>query len=183
MAKDTTQEQFAKLVGITQPQVSQLIRKGVLSRKATIGEWLQDYLKNLREQAAGRQSPDSEYDLIGERARLAARQSEKIEIDIARQHQELIPTQALLDAMQFLNTTIRSKLLAIPRRFKSLWPDASTKEITILDGLVREALTELAHVRLPPDIRRQAEQHFSQLSAAAKPDGKRVGGRALSPEP
>lgn len=48
MAKDSTQEQFAQLIGISQPAVAQLIRKGVLSRKGNIVQWTKEYTENLR---------------------------------------------------------------------------------------------------------------------------------------
>lgn len=174
MPKDTTQEQFAKLVGITQPAVSQLIRKGVLTRGQSIGRWLQEYISNLREQAAAHKSDEGQ-DIIKERARLAARQSEKLEIETARLRGELIPRQAVADILGFHNSTIRSRLLAIPARLKSQHPELQTSAVVALKILIDETLTELSHVRFPSDIDEQTRQYFSDLHSTTKPNGDAVG--------
>lgn len=51
-----TQQQFATLVGITQPAVSALCTRGVLLPGQTAQEWLHRYLTNLREQVIARLS-------------------------------------------------------------------------------------------------------------------------------
>ena len=176
MAKASSQEKFAQLVGITQPAVSQLIRKGVLTRGASIGQWHREYLENLRKLAAGFKSDYIDLDLIKERARLAARQSEKLEIELAEKRHDLVPIAAIASALNFLNGTIRSKLLAFPSRMKSLCPELTTRELTRATDLIHEVLTELSHERFPPNIRDIARQYFSDLHATASDNGKRVGG-------
>ena len=174
MPKSPTQEQFARLVGITQQEVSSLMRKGTLTRGGTVGQWLQEYLKNLRAQAAGHKSSEG-LDLIQERARLAARQSEKLEIEVAKQQGELLPIAAAIEAINFSNVTVRSKLLAIPSRFKSICSTISPKNIDLLDSLVREVLTELSDVRFPREIAERAGQYFSDLHASPKTNGQSMG--------
>lgn len=49
-----TQQEFAEMVGITQPRVAQLLSDDVLPRDGTLGAWLLAYFDRLREQAAGR---------------------------------------------------------------------------------------------------------------------------------
>ena len=51
-----TQQQFATLVGITQPAVSALLARGVLLQGQTAQGWLDRYLTNLREQVIARLS-------------------------------------------------------------------------------------------------------------------------------
>ena len=43
-----TQEQFAELVGITQPTVSKLVARGILVPGQTAQHWLDRYLSHLR---------------------------------------------------------------------------------------------------------------------------------------
>ena len=76
--QDTTQEQFARLVGISQPEVSQLIRKGVLTRGGTTAQWHKEYLDNLRKVAAGWQSQTGLLDRIQEAALLDRRKREEL---------------------------------------------------------------------------------------------------------
>ena len=173
MASPNTQEQLARIVGISQQDVSLLIRKGTLTRGAPLSQLILEYTKNLRAVAAGHQSSQG-HDLIEERARLAARQSEKIEVELAKQRNDLIPLTALNEALRFIAGAIRAKLLALPSRFRSVVSTLTPKQVDTLDSLVREILTELSHERFPPDIRRLAEQYFSDLHTTAQADDKRV---------
>ena len=60
------QTQFARMAGISQPAVHQLLSKGVLEQGQTYAEWLGAYLENLRTQAAGREQDER---LVTERIR------------------------------------------------------------------------------------------------------------------
>jgi phage terminase Nu1 subunit (DNA packaging protein) len=183
MAESSSQEQFAKMVGITQPAVSQLIRKGVLTRGANIVVWMRQYCENLRKQAAGWQSQDGQLDLIAERARLAKRQSEKLEMENEERRKELLPRAAIGEQFGYLVATIRTKLLALPNRFRSLSPQLSVKQVDVLDRLVREILTELSNERFPADIQTIIDEYFSTLHAATEKNGKPVGGPSPDSEP
>lgn len=44
-----TQEEFAELVGITQPTVSKLVTRGILIPGQTAQHWLDRYLSHLRQ--------------------------------------------------------------------------------------------------------------------------------------
>lgn len=185
-----TQGEFARLIshgaaeghGLSQPAVHKLISKGVLSQGGTLADWLVQYARHMRDLAAGWKSEEG-FDLVHERARLSRRQSEKLEIDIAAKRGELIPTRAVADAINFSNVTIRSRLLALPSRFKSLRPALSAKDVDVLDSLVREILTELSNARFPADIAEHTRQYFSDLHAAAEAKTQRVGGPPPNPQP
>src|SRR5687767_13174482 len=151
MATDTSQDQFARLVGITQAQVSQLIRKGVLTRSASVAVWLHEYLRNLREQAAGRKSSEG-HDLVAERARLSARMAEEKEIQLAKLRGELMPVAVVVDVLNFSHATIRSKLLAFTSRLKSQRSNLGPQDLAAADALIRETLNELVNVRFPREF-------------------------------
>lgn len=92
-----TQSQFGGLVGISQPAVSDLIGRGVLSEGAIGVEWVREYCGHLREIAAGRVA-DGDLDLAGERARLAKEQADRIAMQNAERRGELAPV-ALLETV------------------------------------------------------------------------------------
>lgn len=54
-----TQTVFSKLVGTSQPAVAQMVAKGVLTRNASVGQWLVEYCDRIRKEAAGRGSDNS----------------------------------------------------------------------------------------------------------------------------
>ncbi len=174
--KNATQEQLADALQISQQEISRLIQKGYLSKRASVGQWLIEYGRHMREVAAGWKSDDGELDLIHERARLAARQAEKLEIDTAKLRGDLLPRNIVTDILNFHNATIRSRLLAMPARLKAQRPELEIDAIIALTALVHETLNELSHVRLPQTIDDGTRQYFSDLHAAAKADGNGMGG-------
>jgi phage terminase Nu1 subunit (DNA packaging protein) len=176
MAKTDTQERFAKLVFISQPEVSQLLRKGVLTRGAPISQWHKEYLTNLRSVAAGWSSRDGLLDRIQEAALLDRRRREELEIKLGERHGQLIPMAALMDALSFLHGTLRTKLLAVPSRLKSQSPQMTAKQVAISEELIREILNELSSLRFPATVDDIAERYFQDLHAAAEANDRRVGG-------
>ena len=53
------QVEFARLVGVSQPNISKLAEKGVLPVGGTYVQWLHAYCERLREEAAGRMQSDA----------------------------------------------------------------------------------------------------------------------------
>ena len=49
-----TQGEFGKAVGISQPAVSQLVKKGVIHPRGTYLAWVRDYIAHLQEEALRR---------------------------------------------------------------------------------------------------------------------------------
>lgn len=54
MKNKTTPEEFTRVVGISQAAVSKLLSKGILTRDATLKQWLSEYTANLRKIADGK---------------------------------------------------------------------------------------------------------------------------------
>jgi len=182
-ARKNTQEQFAKLVGISQPEVSKLQHKGVLTRGAPIGQQLQEYLTHLRAVAAQWRSEDSEIDIVKERALLDRRKRELIEIELAQLRQDLWPTKAIGAVLHQEHTNAKNRWLFLPNSFKSFCPHIAARDIDVLDRLVRENLTQQTNDQLPPDIRHMVQRYFDELHAAAEADGEPVVGPLPAAEP
>lgn len=87
-----TQERFASLVGITQPSVSDLMGRGVITMGETAGAWLLAYCAHLREVGEGR-DPDGQ--LASERTRLASEQADRLAMANARYRSENVPIALL----------------------------------------------------------------------------------------
>jgi len=183
MAKTDTQEQFAQLVGITQPQVSQLIAKGVLTRKDGLSKWLLQYTKNLREQAAGWQSKDGRIDRMAEAGFLDIAKRKLLDLEYARQTLELLPLSGFKLGLEFILGAVRSKLLAAPSRIRSQDPHVTPRQMSLWEQQVREILEELSNVQFPDDINRIAQQYLEDLHATSKADDQRVGGQVPDTKP
>jgi len=167
-----TQEQLAAHLGTTQPAIAQLVKKGILTQGGDLDTWTREAWAYMADCAAGRRGP-----LAEERTRLAARQSEKMEMDLAVKRGELAPLSAVAEKIFVpLVNAIKTKIEALPSRYRSLNQSATPRDIENLDTLCREVLIELSGERLPPDFRGVVEEYYSRLHAAAETDDQRVGG-------
>lgn len=90
------QSDFGDMVGISQPAVSDLLVRGVLTDGAAAGQWLREYCGHMREIAAGRLG-NGDLDLVTERARLARVQRERIEMQNAMTRRTLLPATLLVE--------------------------------------------------------------------------------------
>jgi phage terminase Nu1 subunit (DNA packaging protein) len=182
MAKDSTQEGFAKLVGITQPAVAQLIRKGVLTRGGSLVQWVREYCDNLRKQAAGWQSNDGRVDRMYEAAMLDRARREKQEMDNAKQRGELIDAKVVREGFTFTFVAVKTKLLGAPYKFRSQCPQIDPKDLAVLDSIIRESLSDLDATEFHSSIRQYLEDMHAAAEASPQIDGQRVGGPLSSPQ-
>lgn len=117
LKEKVTQSAFGELVGISQPAVSDLLSRGVITAGQPAGEWLKAYCHHLREQAAGRAAA-GELDLAGERAALAKVQRERIEMQNAVTRKELAPVTVIEEVLARVGRQIVGILESIPVQLK-----------------------------------------------------------------
>ena len=173
-----TQEELALRLGTTQPAIAQLAKKGILTAGADLDQWTREAWAYMADCAAGRRGP-----LAEERTRLAARQSEKMEIELAKRRGELAPLDAVAEKIFVpLINAIKTKILSYPSRCRSLESSFTPRQIDVIDTLGRELLTELSFERLPPEFRAVVEKYYSTLHAAAEAQGERMGGSVPVPK-
>lgn len=175
-----SQAKFATIVGISAPAVSKLCQREILKSGATAGEWIVAYCKHVRESAAGRRG---ELDLVDERAKLAQRQTEKLEMELAEKRGELVPVDIVAGYLEGNNSTWRARLLALPSRIRSMCPDTTLKQFSAWESAIRETLSELKNVRFPASLARKAQSNMGDMRSTAKAKGKRVGGQVPPPQP
>lgn len=102
------------------------------------------YCAHLREIAAGRGASGGGLDLVAERARLAAAQADKTELDLAVKRGQLVNAETLGRHYVGLITAARNRLRGVPSKAKGNIPDLDVRDIEILEDLIDTALTELA---------------------------------------
>jgi hypothetical protein len=100
MRTSCTQAEFAALVGVSQPAVSDMLARGVIKPGQTTVEWLQSYCAHLREQAAGR---GGDGELAAKRAEESGKRTELLEIKIAQLRREVVPVAVLEQILAHLH--------------------------------------------------------------------------------
>ena len=119
-----TQREVADHLGVSQPVVAKLVSAGVFQPTGRGGLDLdacrKAYLGRLREEAAGRAAhggadgEPEELDLVAERARLAAAQATRVEMEIHRTAGLVVPIEESVRQLTKILTRVRARILAIP---------------------------------------------------------------------
>jgi terminase small subunit / prophage DNA-packing protein len=131
-----TQKEFAELVGITQPAVSDLLTRGVIKAKEPVRVWLIAYTAHLREQAAGRGGDGA---LAANRAAESATRNELLQIKLKTARSEYAPIDAIQQVLAYVGTRVASKLEPLPARIKMLCPQLTAEDIKGIENAITEA--------------------------------------------
>lgn len=145
--KKITQEEFAKLVGISQPTVSFWVSEGILKVGDPACVWLLKYCDRLRKMAAGRYTGEK-LDLSVERAHLARVQKEKIEMQNAVTRGELAPVTILEEVLSKAGARTVKILEALPSKLKRSVPGWTAKMSEVARDEVARACNEVANLSL-----------------------------------
>lgn len=165
MASRVTQQQFGLAVGISQPAVSDLLSRGVLTTGETAGEWLKEYCAHLRETAAGRMA-SGDLDLAAERARLAKEQADRVSMQNAVTRGELAPVYLIEEVLAKAGVRAGKILEAIPGMVKRRVPALTSSDVNAIADEIAKARNVAASVCLADlDVDRGA------ASSASRPDG------------
>ncbi|HYE35385.1 hypothetical protein [Methylocaldum sp.] len=130
-----TQHEFAELIGVSDPTVSGLVKRGILEPGATGAAWLKAYCAHLREQAAGR-SPS----LTEARTSVALEQKALLRLKKQRELGEWAPIENLTLVLSRVTAQMAAQFDAIPIRLKQAFPEVTGTQL----NLIR---TELANIR------------------------------------
>lgn len=142
-----TQKAFGELVGISQPAVSELLSRGVLSENQSGGEWLISYCSHLREQAAGRAAA-GDLDLATERARLAREQADKIAMQNAVTRGELAPVVLIEEVLTKAAAKVAGLFDAIPGLVRRRFPELPADTISLIGGEIAKVRNVVAGMSL-----------------------------------
>lgn len=145
--KKGTQAKFAQMVGITQPAVSGLIARGVIVAGDTIGNWVLAYCGHLREGAAGRAS-EGGLVLADERARLAAAQADKLELELGVTRGELAPVSTIEQVLVRAAMKVAAVLDAIPATLKRRIEGLTDEDVDLVRLEIAKARNAVADLSL-----------------------------------
>ncbi|MFT4197685.1 MAG: terminase small subunit [Pseudoxanthomonas sp.] len=166
LGKPITQAQFGALIGVTQPAVSDLVRRRILSAGDSAGEWLLAYCEHMREMAAGRGGDDGPA-LVAERARLAREQADKIAMQNAVTRNELAPAWLLEHVLVKFGTRTARILDTIPGTLRRRFPQLGSDDLTEVARIVAKARNLAATMRLE-DVDADDEEGGGDLSGDAE---------------
>lgn len=151
-----TQSQFGSLVGVSQPAVSEMLGRGVLTIDADGAQWVREYCGHLREMAAGRAAA-GDLDLATERAGLAKAQREKIEMQNAVTRNELAPVYLIEEVLAKAGARVSKILDTIPGTIRRREPSLSAATIAEIARDVAKVRNIAAAITLE-DLRADDEQ-------------------------
>lgn len=142
-----TQSRFGDLVGISQPAVSDLMRRKILADGAAGCEWLLAYCDHLREVAAGR-GGENALELAAERARLAKEQADKLAMQNAVTRGELAPARLIEEVIVRAGARMGRLLETIPGLLRRRQPNLTSDDLTEVARVVTKVRNIAATMRL-----------------------------------
>lgn len=141
------QSEFGELVGISQPAVSDLISRKVLSSGAALGQWLIEYCGHLREVAAGRAAA-GDLDLAEQRARLAKEQADKVAMQNAERRGEVAPVAAMEMVLAATGSKVGKILDTIPGLVRRRVPGIGSDVIESIEADIAKCRNMAASMTL-----------------------------------
>ena len=143
LAQTVTQDEFGRLVGISQQAVSGLISEGVLPRDGGLALWLRAYCERLREQAAGRMGSEvGGLDLVQERAALAREQREGQAIKNAVARKEYAPVGLLADVLGMASSAVVDRFDQLEGSLRKACPDLPDEAKATVMTVIAQARNE-----------------------------------------
>lgn len=139
-----SQEAFGDLVGITQPAVSDLMKRGVIADGGAAGVWLLAYTKHLRDQAAGR----GDGELANERARLAREQADAQAMKNAQARREVAPVGVIEEVLAHVGRQIATVIEGIQPKLRRQFPDLTGDQLKAIVAELAKARQLAASVNL-----------------------------------
>lgn len=137
------QTEFAMFVGITQPAVAQMVKKGTLEKGQTYGEWFDAYITKIRDEAGGRNQDDR---LINARIRESEMNGNLKELDYLANLKKVIWVEDLEPLMSEFISAIGFQVRSAEDRI--IEGIESRYDIELDDDIIREpvraALTSIA---------------------------------------
>lgn len=183
-----TQEQVAAIAGITTRRLQQIDREGNGPERLPGGGYPADAIgrwhRNRILGELGVAHDGQAYDLNAEKGRLTKAQADKTELEVAELRGSMIRSDSVVAYWRTMIADMRAKLLALPAKLAAalVAPDKAQEAQDRAQGLVYEALAEIARDPLPADVReRIAAQRRATNAGSGEPavdaESGAVGGR------
>ncbi|PAV38035.1 hypothetical protein CJ260_11340 [Megasphaera sp. ASD88] len=146
----TTQVEFARALGITQPRVHQLIADGIVTRSKTGGVLVIDSLKNYYQAKSGTDEGGT-VDYWTEKAKHEKTKREMAEINLAKMEGSVYDAKVVEMVLTEMLVNLRTQLLGLPAALAPQLEGRTKEEIyVVLTSKIEEKLAELSEYT--PDL-------------------------------
>src|SRR3984893_17204725 len=155
MAEGITGQSLAGLLDLEMTSITALACSGIVVGSGVRGRYLlapavRNYVRHLREIAAGRQG--NELNAVDEDARLKIAQRQNYELKNSILSGSAIPYEAIAPAWARVVRAIRSAMLAIPGEARFRLQHLTPRDTEVLNEIIRDQLTAAALTDQPPAI-------------------------------
>jgi phage terminase Nu1 subunit (DNA packaging protein) len=135
--------------------ITELTRSGILVGSGVRGRYLlapsvRNYVRHLREIAAGRQG--SELNAVDENARLKMAQRRNYDLKNSILEGSAIPYETIAPAWARVVRAIRSSMMAVPGKARFRLQHLTPRDAEVLNEIIRDQLTAAALTDEPPPI-------------------------------
>jgi phage terminase Nu1 subunit (DNA packaging protein) len=144
----TTAAVLADLLGVSSKTVRELAQRGIVIRAGRRGMYnmrasIRGYAEHMRAIATGKAGGEAvAASAAAARARLAAAQADKVELQNAHRRGALVEAAAVQAEWSDVLRGVRARMLATPSRCAARLPHLTHHDIATIEGEVRDALTE-----------------------------------------
>ncbi len=140
-----TQAEFAALIGVTQPKVSQLLSDDVLHPDDTLAQWLRVYCARLREVAAGRDDGDAGgLSLTRERALESRERRRGLALKNAVARGEFAPIKLLAEVLAAASQAVTQRFEHLPGHLRKTCPEMTDTQRDAVISVIVAARNEWA---------------------------------------
>lgn len=161
-----SQAEIAEHLDISERRVREIATEWAIdSREVSLVAWRVRYLRQLREQAAGRAAA-GDLDLASERARLAKEQADRISMQNAVTRKELAPAELIEEILTRTGAKAARLLDTIPGELKRRAPQLTADDISAIAGVIAKVRNLAAAISLTSleDDEDQAEESAASQS-------------------
>lgn len=143
-----TAQALAKLFDCEPRTIQKLASKNIAVRvgrgRYNLVASTQNYIRHLRDQAAGRVGNDPNADIVAAGAQHKQAATRLLQMKIDERAGNLLPADAVRDMGTKISTAVRKAVLALPNRIHNQAPTLSTFDLAAIDQMCRDLLEGLA---------------------------------------
>jgi phage terminase Nu1 subunit (DNA packaging protein) len=153
MAEGITTQSLAGLLDLDAESIRKLLNSGIVVGSGVRGRYLlapsvRNYVRHLREIAAGRQG--NELNAVDENARLKIAQRRNYDLKNSILEGSAVPYETIAPAWARVVRAIRSAMLAVPGKARFRLQHLTPRDAEVLNEIIRDQLTAAALTDEPP---------------------------------